>query len=117
VPGPNGRRHQEVRRFGTIAAGAPLFVACSSKSLSDLNGTDPYIHGGRPEGVTRAPANALARISHRPAMAQLRAIHLDLRPAAFAIKLDPHTGELLEARGSGSRSVPPSRQRSTLTNP
>ena len=29
------------------------------KSLSDLDGTDPYIHGGKPEGVLRELSNAL----------------------------------------------------------
>ena len=47
-----------------------------TKSLSDLNGTDPYIHGGRPEGVMRALANALVRMRHRPTASQLRALYL-----------------------------------------
>jgi len=66
-----------------------------SKSLSDLNGTDPYIHGGRPEGVLTALANALVRIRHRPTVAQLRVIYEDLRAA---IKRDLHTTNLFEAR-------------------
>lgn len=32
-----------------------------AKSLSDLNGTDPYIHGGTVEGVFREMGNALVR--------------------------------------------------------
>src|SRR2546427_10285840 len=36
-----------------------------TKSLSDLNGTDPHIHDGRPEGVLRALTNALVRRRHR----------------------------------------------------
>src|SRR5712691_3156155 len=69
-----------------------------SKSLSDLNGTDPYIHGGRPEGVLTALANALVRIRHRPTIAQLRVIYEDLRAAALAIGRDLHTTNLFEAR-------------------
>jgi hypothetical protein len=32
-----------------------------TKSLSDLNGTDPHIHRDRPDGVLRALASALVR--------------------------------------------------------
>jgi hypothetical protein len=34
-----------------------------SKSLSDLNGTDPYIHEGKPEGVMRELGNLFGRRS------------------------------------------------------
>jgi len=42
-----------------------------SKSLSDLNGTDPYIHEGSVNGVLRGLMNALTRTSHRPELADL----------------------------------------------
>lgn len=37
-----------------------------SKSLSDLNGTDPYIHEGTVHGVLRGLMNVLTRTTHRP---------------------------------------------------
>ena len=37
-----------------------------SKSLSDLDGTDPYIHQGTVEGVMRELCNAFVRRSFRP---------------------------------------------------
>jgi len=36
------------------------------KSLSDLDGTDPYIHDGKPDGVLRSLANALSRTNQAP---------------------------------------------------
>ncbi len=36
------------------------------KSLSDLGGTDVYIHGGKPQGVFRELCNALVRTGHQP---------------------------------------------------
>ena len=41
------------------------------KSLSDLNGTDPYIHDGEGHGVLRGLMNALTRKVHRPGFAEL----------------------------------------------
>ena len=41
-----------------------------TKSLSDLNGTDPHIHEGHPDGVLRALSNALVRRRHRPSAAR-----------------------------------------------
>ena len=76
-----------------------------TKSLSDLNGTDPYIHGGRPDGVLRALANALVRSRHRPTVDQLRAIYRDLRTASTQIKADLNTRTLFEARAFGDLVV------------
>jgi hypothetical protein len=42
-----------------------------SKSLSDLNGTDPYIHGGTIDGVFREVGNAFARSRRQPSSAQM----------------------------------------------
>ena len=50
-----------------------------SKSLSDLDGTDPYIHGGTPDGVLRALTNALARTRNPPTLAQLDQLYSELR--------------------------------------
>ena len=69
-----------------------------TKSLSDLNGTDPHIHGGRPEGVLYALGNALIRHRHRPIVGQLRAVYDDVRRAAAAIRRDARTDTLFGAR-------------------
>jgi hypothetical protein len=68
-----------------------------SKSLSDLNGTDPYIHEGTVHGVFRGLMNALTRTTHRPELADLDAIYRDLRRAARKIRTE-RGGSLFEAR-------------------
>ena len=45
------------------------------KSLSDLGGTDAYIHGGKPQGVFRELGNALVRTEHQPTVQQMTAIY------------------------------------------
>ena len=45
------------------------------KSLSDLGGTDAYIHGGKPQGVFRELGNALVRAEHQPTVQQMTAIY------------------------------------------
>jgi hypothetical protein len=67
------------------------------KSLSDLDGTDPYVHGGDADGVIRALANALSRARNRPKLSELRQIHRDLRSAARKLKGELHGGSLFEA--------------------
>jgi hypothetical protein len=68
-----------------------------SKSLSDLNGTDPYIHEGTVHGVLRGLMNALTRTTHRPELADLDVIYRDLRKAARKIRSE-RGGSLFEAR-------------------
>ena len=41
------------------------------KSLSDLNGADPHIHGGKPDGVMRALSNAFPRRRNQPTVPQM----------------------------------------------
>lgn len=50
-----------------------------SKSLSDLNGTDPYIHDGTIEGVFREIGNAFARKKKQPTVAQMWRIYREVR--------------------------------------
>lgn len=45
-----------------------------AKSLSDLNGTDPHIHGGTTHGVLRAVSNAFSRHSKTPSLEDQNAI-------------------------------------------
>ena len=74
------------------------------KSLSDLNGTDPYIHDGEAHGVLRGLMNALTRKVHRPGFAELDGIYRDLRDAARKIRLEGG-GSLYEARPFHDLSV------------
>jgi hypothetical protein len=67
------------------------------KSLSDLDGTDPYIHDANPRGVLKALANALSRVRNPPTLKELTAIYEDLTKAARVIKSELDGGSLFEA--------------------
>jgi len=67
------------------------------KSLSDLDGTDPYVHEGAADGVVRALANAMSRARNRPQLSELREIHRDLKSAARKLKRELRGGSLFEA--------------------
>lgn len=45
------------------------------KSLSDLNGTDVYVHGGTVDGVFRELAKAFVRVTKQPAVPDMRTIY------------------------------------------
>src|ERR1700733_12620184 len=49
------------------------------KSLSDLNGTDPFIYGSSADGVLREIRNALARHGTHPTAHQMRSIFEELK--------------------------------------
>lgn len=68
------------------------------KSLSDLNGTEIYVHGGSVSGVFRCLTNALARSEHRPTVPELRAIYRDLGKAAHGIRKELATPTLYDTR-------------------
>ena len=53
-----------------------------TKSLSDLNGTDPLIHHGNAKGVLKALSNELYRNAKSPSFAELEKIYHDLKAAA-----------------------------------
>jgi len=57
------------------------------RSLSDLNGTDPFIHHSNPDRVLIELSNALVRASE-PSLEKLRQIHAVAQRAARAIRLD-----------------------------
>jgi hypothetical protein len=57
------------------------------KSLSDLNGFEPYIHDGTPEGVLRALGDAFER-ENQPSEAQLLAQYRELRRVAARLPKD-----------------------------
>ena len=69
-----------------------------TKSLSDLNGTDPHIHGGSPLGVLRAMANALVPQRNRPTAQQLNDVYDDVCRAARQIRRNLHADNLFDAR-------------------
>jgi hypothetical protein len=68
------------------------------KSLSDLNGTEPYIHDGRPIGVLRELTNALARSRHRPTVRELQAIYRDVTRTAATLKQELAMRTLFDTR-------------------
>lgn len=50
-----------------------------NKSLSDLDGTDPYIHGGAVAGVMREVCNAFVNPVKQPTVPQMMAMYRELR--------------------------------------
>jgi hypothetical protein len=68
------------------------------KSLSDINGTEIYIHDNRPIGVLRGLTNALARSHHKPTVLELQAIYRDVKRAAATIKRDLTAQTLFDTR-------------------
>jgi hypothetical protein len=67
-----------------------------TRSLSDLNGTDPYIHWGDPDRLLVELSNALVRSSAEPPLPSLRKIHEVVRRATRVLKRD--YGTLYAAR-------------------
>lgn len=52
------------------------------KSLSDLDGTDPLIHGGKVTGVFRELSNALVKSTYNPEQKQMRRIYRQIKEAS-----------------------------------
>jgi hypothetical protein len=69
-----------------------------SKSLSDLNGTEIYIHDGRPIGVLRELTNALVRPGRQPSVNELRAIYRELSRYSRRLKKELATKSLFATR-------------------
>jgi hypothetical protein len=63
------------------------------KSLSDLDGTDVYIHDGNVKGVLRELSNALVRNVNRPTFPQIMKVYRKLKKAV------PH---IMSTRGASS---------------
>jgi hypothetical protein len=68
------------------------------KSLSDLNGTDVYIHEGRIDGVFRELCNALSRVERQPTLRRMRMIYREIREAVPAVLRRTGSKTLFEAR-------------------
>jgi len=58
---------------------------CLQKSLSDLNGTDVFIHGGTVEGVLRGLSDCFVKVNGPPPMAVSRRIYRELRRAQSGV--------------------------------
>ena len=69
-----------------------------SKTLSDLDGTDPYIHGERPKGVFRELGNALVRSADQPNVLQMNAVYRNIKMASPLIMKNAGAKSLFEAR-------------------
>jgi hypothetical protein len=50
-----------------------------NKSLSDLDGTDPYIHGGTVRGIMREVCNAFVSPVNQPTVPQMMKMYRELR--------------------------------------
>ena len=56
------------------------------RSLSDLNGTDPHIHGAQPRRLLVELTNALVRADRQPAIEELTDTYRFLRRGAARIR-------------------------------
>jgi hypothetical protein len=68
------------------------------KSLSDLNGTDVYVHGCQVKGVLRALSNALVRNANQPTLPQMMSLYRKLRKAVPSILNNRGASSTFEAR-------------------
>ena len=86
-----------------------------SRSLSDLNGIDPYIHGGTVRGVFRALTNALVRVESQPGVEDMHDIYTELRRAVPGIMRQSGADSLFEASVFRSLAVVGARLRRVKT--
>ena len=69
-----------------------------AKSLSDLNGTEVYIHNGTPVGLLREMSNIFVRQKHQPTVSTLVNLHRDLTKWVPALKRNLKTKTVFESR-------------------
>lgn len=69
-----------------------------AKSLSDLNGTDAYIHDGTITGVFRELGNAFVRSGRQPSVQQMWRIYRDVRKSLPEILRAAGTDSLYKAK-------------------
>lgn len=87
-----------------------------AKSPSDLNGTDPYVHGGTIRGVFRELCNAFVRTHRQPTIQQMREIYKDIVRSLPVILEEAGSSSIYNARvfkdlcvvasASASKNVP-----------
>jgi len=68
------------------------------KSLSDLNGTDVYIHEGTPEGIFRELAKAFVRATRQPTVKQMLTMYEKVTNALPKLLADAGTNDPFQAR-------------------
>jgi hypothetical protein len=68
------------------------------KSLSDLDGTDPLIHGGTVRGVFRELSNALVKSRYRPDLSHMNTIYRYVRTTSPLVLSQVGTNSLFGAR-------------------
>ncbi|MEK6711202.1 MAG: hypothetical protein AABZ64_11560 [Nitrospinota bacterium] len=69
-----------------------------SKSLSDLDGTDPHIHNGKPRDLLTALTNVFVRSKNQPTARELGLIFTDLKKTSEIIKENLNSNSLFGAR-------------------
>jgi hypothetical protein len=69
-----------------------------NKSLSDLDGTDPYIHEGTVGGVMREVCNAFVSPGKQPTVPQMMKMYRELRRASPRILRNAGTHSVFTAR-------------------
>jgi hypothetical protein len=68
------------------------------KSLSDLNGTDPHIHGGHVAGVMRGLSNVFRRPRSRPTVPEMMRTFNTISRRSAKILAEAGAESLFEAR-------------------
>ncbi len=68
------------------------------KSLSDLDGTEVYIHDGRIRGVFRELSNALVKSKYQPTVQQMYAVYRDIKTASPLVMKSAGAKSLYGAR-------------------
>lgn len=68
------------------------------KSLSDLNGTDPQIHGGMVSGVFEGICNIFVRQNRQPTVQQMKKIYREVRKRLPAVTRQARAQSLYSAR-------------------
>lgn len=69
-----------------------------AKSLSDLNGTDAYVHDGKVMGVFRELGNAFVRPGRQPSVHRMQEIYEDVRSSLPDILKRAGTQSSFQAR-------------------
>ena len=69
-----------------------------SKSLSDLDGSEVYLHGGKTNSVFKELLNAFVRADRQPTIKEIRAIYRGLRAAIPTILHDAGATTVFAAR-------------------
>jgi hypothetical protein len=70
----------------------------AGKSLSDLSGTDVYVHGSTPAGIFHELCNALVLAHHQPSVAQMATIYRKLRRGLPSLMKNAGAKSAFEAR-------------------